>query len=279
LCVCKCVWLCGCACMCMCVHVCVRARACDCVYVCMCMCVCVHLRVCADHPLFCPWTLAQSAELSMSGEVPPVGGAGSAPLRRVSWVVHPSGGAFGLLSAPLPWTSPASYQFPPLPPPPGLPPPLQIASGSPGQQDFSLDSRPTGGGRGRLVSQRWLSVEDKLHIPSSPELVGDLSPFRDERPPTDCFECGRRGHFGFECPERFRCVLGVSLPGFRPDGARDPSAWDGNIPGARSRESFLRLIRDHRLLPHPGSPLRADVFERGLPPPLARCSLRGAPGL
>jgi hypothetical protein len=142
-----------------------------------------------------------------------------------------------------------------------------------------LAARPRTGARGRLVSQRGSTVEDKLHIPSSPELVGDLSPFRDEHPPTDCFECGRRGHFGFVCPERFRLVLGVSLSGFRPDGARDPSAWDGNIPGARSRKSFLRLIRDHRLLPHPGSPLCTEVLERGLPPPLARRSLRGAPGL
>ena len=163
-----------------------------------------------------------------------------------------------------------------LPPPPYAPPapyaaPLPGASSATGA---SAHARPVTGNQQRgstgRGNQQRSPYEDVLYIPSSPELVGDMSPYRQEPAPMGCYECRRNGHFGFECAARFVRILRMPPPGTRSDGSRDPSAWAGDTMVPAARRDLLLFCEDHRLTPSPLAPLRLEVLRDGRPPPLAR---------
>ena len=191
----------------------------------------------------------------------------------------------GLLPPPLYATAalPSATIHVPALPPPAYPPPF-LAPGPTYQVPISTPSSSNlsfGGGRGfrgRRQASTYGSVRSPLHVPSSPELVGDLPPYRQEPAPKGCFECGRDGHLAFECPARYLRLLHVPLPGFRPDCSRDPAAWNGSVPSAGTRDALLRYFRDYHPIPHQQAPIAFEVFERGIPPPLARRKWGGGGG-
>ena len=152
---------------------------------------------------------------------------------------------------------------------------------APSPSDFGVETAAASlgprGQRGRTFQLASPPVRNALFIPSSADIIGDLSPYRHEpalRMP--CYECGRVGHLAGECPSRYFRVLRFPLPGFRSDGSRDPGAWTGNIPSVAARDGLLQLFRAHRIPAYPPAPVSLEVFERGIPPPPAR-RIRGGP--
>ena len=108
------------------------------------------------------------------------------------------------------------------------------------------------------------------HIPSSPSMIGALSPYREDVSigSVTCRVCDRMGHFSFECPRAMASALGEPPPGWMADGTKDLAAWDqrGLELTPSSLEAYVRYIDRHRLVPSHVAPVPPDVFASGVPP-------------
>jgi len=122
-------------------------------------------------------------------------------------------------------------------------------------------------------------VSDDLYIPYSYGMLGSHSPYRHQRPPEACFECGlRQAHFGNECPQRFVRIRGEAPPGWRKNGRtadKDPAQWNGPDLTDAARAEYRAFISTHHLAPHRVFPVTIDDIV-GSAPPLARKGVLGA---
>ena len=120
------------------------------------------------------------------------------------------------------------------------------------------------------------------NIPSSPSMIGSLSPYRDDATigSMTCRSCDRAGHLAFECPRAMAGALGEPPPGWTADGSKDFAAWDqrGLELTPSSLEAYVRYIDRHRLIPSLLAPVPPDVFASGAPPATAQRSRGGGFG-
>jgi hypothetical protein len=145
-----------------------------------------------------------------------------------------------------------------------------------------LSAPPTGFGgtrtRTKPPADSPPGMSDDLYIPYSYGMLGSYSPYRNQRPPEACFECGlRQAHFGNECPQRFVRIRGEAPPGWRKSGRtvdKDPAQWNGADLTDAARAEYRAFISTHHLAPHRVFPVSIEDIVSTVPP-LARKGVMG----